>query len=126
MMSMAVAFARDLALTVLIEGVVLWVALDPAHTHGTKLLAAWWLSSCTLPVVQFVFPMLASLGWPRWAWLTWAEIFAPAAECALFAVLITAQSNGKARASGRDMFAIVLANLSSFGIGEFLRVSGMR
>ena len=55
----------------------------------------------------------------------WA-VFAPAAECALFAALVTAQSNGKARASARDMVAIVLANLTSFGVGELLRVSGMR
>ena len=126
MLSTAMWFARDLTLTVLIEGAVLWVALDPAHTRGTKVLAAWRLSTCTLPIVQFVFPMLSALGWPRWAWLTWAEVFAPTAECALFAALVTAQSNGKARASARDMFAIVPANLTSFGVGELLRVSGMR
>ena len=54
------------------------------------------------------------------------RVFASAAECALFAALVTSQSNGKARASARDMFAIVPANLTSFGVGELLRVSGMR
>ena len=55
----------------------------------------------------------------------WAA-FAPAAACALFAALVTARSNGKARASTRDMLAIVIANVTSFGVGELLRVSGMR
>ena len=119
-------FARDLLLTVLIEGAVLWAALDPMHDRRTKLLAAWWLSSCTLPIVQFVFPLLAQIGWPRWAWITAAEIFAPAAECALFALLVSAQSGDTRRASPRDMGAIVLANLSSFGFGELLLAIGLR
>ena len=119
-------FARDLALTVLFEGVVLWFALDGRHDRGTKLLAAWWLSACTLPIVHYVFPMLAQVGWPRWAWVTCAELFAPAAECALFSTLVSAQSGGERRASTRDMLAIVMANLASFGLGELLRFSGMR
>ena len=119
-------FARDFALTVLIEGVVRGFALDRRHDRGTKLLAAWWLSTCTLPIVHFVFPMLAQLGWPRRAWVTWAEIFAPAAECVLFATLVSVQSGGERKASPRDMLAIVLANLVSFGLGELLRFSGLR
>ena len=70
--------------------------------------------------------MLAQRGWPRWAWVTRAELFAPAAECALFATLISAQSGGEREASSRDLLAIVMANLVSFGLGELLRVSGVR
>jgi hypothetical protein len=120
------AFLRDWALTVLIEGAVLWVALEPAHPPRRKLLAAWWLSTCTLPIVQFVFPMLAAVGWSRWAWLTAAEVFAPAVECMLFAVLVTHQSDGERRASTRDLLAIVLANLVSFGAGVLLHAAGLR
>jgi hypothetical protein len=119
-------FGRDLVLTVLVEGAVLWFALDPIHDRRTKLLAAWWLSTCTLPIVQFVFPLLSLVGWPRWAWVTCAEIFAPAAECAMFAALVSSQSGGTRRASMRDMLAIILANLASFGFGELLRTIGIR
>ncbi|MBC7842298.1 MAG: hypothetical protein H7099_08290 [Gemmatimonadaceae bacterium] len=119
-------FARDVLLTILVEGLVLVVALDPRHRVHTRIHAAWWLSACTLPVVQFVFPLLAAVGWSRWQWVTAAEVFAPAAECTLFARLIATRSDGMRHAMPRDMVTIVLANALSFGVGETLLLSGHR
>ena len=121
-----VDFLRDWLLTVLIEGAVLWFALEPRYPTRLKLHAAWWLSTCTLPLVHFVFPLAADLGAPRWLWLTGAEIFAPLAECLLFRALVTHDTRGVRRATVRDMLAIVLANLASFGAGVWLATIGVR
>ncbi len=122
------SFVRDWALTVLLEGVVLWFALSPAHSSGVRLLAAVWLSTCTLPLVQFVFPLLSLVGWPRWVWVSSAELFAPVAECLLFRQLVATTSgpSPSRSATWRDNAAIVAANLFSFTTGEALVSFGLR
>ncbi len=124
--SVLASFVRDWTLTVLLEGIVLWFALSPVHAPRVRVLAAVWLSSCTLPLVQFVFPLLELVGWPRSAWVGLAEIFAPLAECLLFGLLIARPSPGGQRASWRDYGAIVAANLVSFAVGEALVSLGWR
>lgn len=106
-------------LTVLIEGAVLWVALAPRHSARTRLLAAVWLSSCTLPLVHFGFPAFRALGVSDAGWVAAAELFAPAAECVLFALVLAPMRGGGARwrERGRDWGAIVVANVVSFGVG---------
>lgn len=121
-----VNFLRDWLLTVLIEGAVLWFALEPGYPPRLKLRAAWWLSTCTLPLVHFVFPLAADFGVPRWIWLSTAEIVAPLAECLLFRALVRHDTRGAMRATLRDMVAIVLANLASLGIGVWLAATGVR
>ena len=96
--------------TVSIEAPVLLVGLARAHPVRHRLFAGVWLTACTYPVVWLVLPPLFA---ERWAYLAVAEVFAPAAECLLFRLAF-------GRAGARDLAAIVVANLLSFGLGEVL------
>jgi hypothetical protein len=102
--------------TVLIELPVLWFGLAPAHPPRTRLLAAIWLTLCTYPIVILVLPLVVPAELPRWGFLLIAETFAPLAECFLF-WLAWGDEICDRRAFGRDMAAVVLANLASFSIG---------
>lgn len=124
--SIVIPFLRDWALTIVIEGCVLWFALAPIHKPAVRLLAAVWLSTCTLPLVHFVFPLLEVVGWPRAAWVALAELFAPVAECVLLGLLISTAERAGQCISRRDCGAIVAANLASFGVGELLLFTGYR
>ena len=124
--SALLSFGRDWALTVLLEGFVLWFALSRQHAPRVRLLAAVWLSSCTLPLVQFVFPLLEHFGSSRSVWVGLAEVFAPVAECLLFRELIERAPSAGPRASWRDYGAIIAANLCSFAVGERLVSLGWR
>src|SRR5215210_4740072 len=70
-------------LTVAVETPVLLLLLSPRHPTRRRLFAGLWLTACTYPVVVLVLPVLFG-GAPRAAYLAVAEVFAPAAECALF------------------------------------------
>ena len=88
--------------------------IGPDMGRFRPLFAGIWLTACTYPVVWLVLPPLFEpLAENRWAYLWVAEIFAPAAECLLFRLAF-----GKARL--RDLAAIVVANLLSFGLGEVI------
>lgn len=101
------------ALTVLLEGPVLWFGLAPHHRPWTRIAAAFWLTACTYPIVVLVLPvLLAESGYTTY--LAVAETFAPAAECLLF----IAATHGTERPwTWRDLVAITLANLTSFIVG---------
>lgn len=102
-------------LTVVLEIPVLLLLLSPAHPLRRRLLAGLWLTACTYPVVVLVLPLWIP---DRLPYLLVAEVFAPAAECGLFAL---AFQHGLKRAERRrDWLAIILANLVSFGVGEWL------
>lgn len=92
-------FAWAWLTTVAIETIVLVTLMR--HPLRDKLEAGLWLSSVTLPLVWFVIPSVLV-----------AEVFAAAAECALFALC--------RRAGPRDLAVIVIANLASFSAGRFL------
>jgi hypothetical protein len=94
--------------TVVIEAPVLLVGLSRSHPIKHRLFAGVWLTACTYPVVWLVLPPMFE---ERWAYLVAAETFAPAAECLLFWAAFE-------KASARDLAAIVVANLLSFGLGE--------
>jgi hypothetical protein len=106
-------------LTVAVELPILVVALRPEHPLRRKLAAGFWLTACTYPVVVLVLPpLLWSPSWgSRWLYLAVAEPFAAVAECGLFRAAFD-------RLFPRDAAAIVLANLSSFAVGEVLRGLG--
>jgi hypothetical protein len=109
-------------LTILIETPVLLVGLSRRHPVSRRLFAGVWLTACTYPVVAVVLPIAldAEHHWARY--LTVAEIFAPLAECSLFWVtFIKDRPPPDRRATARDLAAVVLANLLSFGTGEALR-----
>jgi hypothetical protein len=109
--------------TVLIETPVLLVGLSARHPLRRRFFAGLWLTACTYPVVILVLPLVLD-GWSRASYLVVAEIFAPAAECALF---LSAFGKGRERAGRsmwRDLTAITVANLASFGLGEVLGAFG--
>lgn len=106
--------------TVLIETPVLWVGLSPRHAWSRKLFAGFWLTACTYPVVILVLPY-----WfqgQRWLYVVIAETFAPTAECFLFWLAFVKPSPGSRRDVVRDMTAVVVANLCSFGFGVLMKI----
>jgi hypothetical protein len=107
-------------LSILIETPVLLVGLSARHSMGRRFFAGFWLTACTYPIVILVMPLLIA---SRGPYLLIAETFAPVAECALFWMAFGTWTEFGQRSMVRDMTAIVLANLASFGGGELLRVT---
>jgi hypothetical protein len=104
--------------SIAIETVVLLVGLSPRHSLGRRLFAGIWLTACTYPIVVLVLPFCINPNQSRGLYLLVAETFAPVAECALFwAAFGTREETGR-RSMWRDLIAITLANLASFGLGE--------
>jgi hypothetical protein len=104
-------------LTVAVETAVLLAALSRRHPARARLFAGAWLTACTYPVVWLVLPPLFET---RTTYLVVAEVFAPAAECVLFYVAFLNPLPPDRRATTRDLLAIVVANLASFGVGELI------
>jgi hypothetical protein len=103
--------------SVLIETPVLLIGLSPRHSLRRRLFAGFWLTACTYPIVILVmYPLLER----RWLYLTVAETFAPAAECALFWLLFGTRAEALRLSMWRDFAVITLANLASFGAGELM------
>ena len=113
-------FPLGYLITVSIEAPILYVGLSPAHSSKVKLLAGFWLTACTYPIVILVLPLIFDPGNDRGTYLLVAETFAPLAECLLFSI-----TWGRRQSRWRDNGVIVLANLASFGLGE-LFYWGMR
>ncbi len=112
-------------LTVAVETAVLLLALSRRHSIARRLFAGVWLTACTYPVVWYVIPAFIDSVEDRLWYLLVAEAFAPLAECLIFwAAFIWGRSTDR-RATLRDMAAIVLANLASFGVGELLNRVGV-
>jgi len=104
--------------TVLLETPVLVAGLSRRHSLTHRLLAGAWLTACTYPVVVLVLPALLHDRFGRGIFLLVAEIFAPAAECALFGLFLLPPGGWKSRDTIRDFLAIIIANLFSFLTGE--------
>lgn len=111
------------AFTVLCETPVLALALSRRHPLRRRLLAGLWLTACTYPVVVLVLPPLFQ-DYSRAAYLAVAEVFAPAAECALFFAAFGSGAEQGRRTLLRDFATIVVANLLSFGAGELMGAYG--
>jgi hypothetical protein len=113
------------ALTVAIETPVLLLALSRRHSLRSRLFAGVWLNACSYPVVFFVFPKLIG-GDPLSGVellpndLIVSEIFAPVSECILFWLAFIRGRPRDLSATIQDMVVVVLANLTSFEVGEFL------
>lgn len=105
-------------LTVACEAPVLLVGLSARHTIKDRLFAAVWLNACSYPVVFFVFPEFFS---EQWLYLLVAETFAPASECLLFWLAFIRRRPWSRGDTIRDMVVVVLANLTSFGVGLLLQ-----
>jgi len=110
-------------LSVAIETPVLLAGLSSRHSVGRRILAGLWLTACTYPIVVLVLPLLiwrplGEAGY--WPYVATAEVFAPAAECALFWTAFWRGVPGLRRDLLRDMASIVTANLASFLIGGWI------
>lgn len=109
--------------SIAIETPVLIVGLSPKVSLKHKLICGAWLTACTYPVVILVLPAIF-FGQSRALYLTVAETFAPAAECALFWLAFRGREDLGRGDWIRCMIAIVLANLASFGFGEIMNSYG--
>ncbi|MFN0021414.1 MAG: hypothetical protein ACKVP0_24450 [Pirellulaceae bacterium] len=110
-------------LTVLLEMPVLLAGLSPQHSWKRKVLAGFWLTACTYPVVVLVMPFLIQKHLGQLIYLAIAETFAPTAECLLFWLAFyqgrrdSEQPLLTKATLLRDMLTIVAANLISFLVG---------
>ena len=104
-------------ITVAVELPVLWVALSRRHSPRVKLFAGFWLTACTYPVLWLVLPPLFD---NYRLYLLVGETLVPIIECLLFWLVFVRGRPANRRATLRDLAAIVLANLASFGFGLLL------
>jgi hypothetical protein len=106
-------------LTILIETPILLVGLSSRHSLRRKLFAGVWLTACTYPIVTLVLPLLFS---PESLslYLIVAETFAPVAECGLFWLAFGNREQVGKPSMWRDFLVIIVANLTSFGVGEVM------
>jgi hypothetical protein len=111
-------------ITISIETPVLLVGLSPRHSYARRLFCGVWLTACTYPVVWIVLPPLFDMEHQRWLYLLVAETFAPVAECAIFWAAFGSREEWGKRSMWRDLITITLANLASFGIGEWINQMG--
>lgn len=109
--------------TIAIETPVLLVGLSRNISIKQRLWCGVWLTACTYPIVVLVLPAIF-MGSSRAAYLTVAEIFAPAAECFLFWLAFRGKLEMTASDWTRSMAAVVAANLASFGFGEIMNHYG--
>ena len=100
--------------TIAIETPILFFGLSPHHPKRRRILAGFWLTACTYPIVTLSLPLLLLVDHSRAFYLSIAEVFAPVAECLLFWAAF-----GK-EVTWRDFAVIVVANLSSFLAGELV------
>ncbi len=117
-------FPLGYLLTIFIETPILLVGLSHRHSWTVRFFAGVWLTACTYPIVVLVLPLCFDLESQRSLYLAVAETFAPVAECALFWAAFGSRQEWGRRSMARDLLAVTLANLASFGIGEGLRCWG--
>lgn len=110
-------------LTVLIETPILFFGLSRRHSTFTKLLAGFWLTACTYPIVILVLPNLLWRPFGYWPYIAVAETFAPLAECLLFHFFASRIASDQ-RTTFQDSLAITGANLTSFLLGLALAALG--
>jgi hypothetical protein len=99
--------------TIAIEIPILFFGLSAHHSKLRRVVAGFWLTACTYPIVTLVLPLLLVNG-SRAFYLLVAETYAPVAECLLFWLAFGRE------ARWRDFAVIVVANLTSFVIGELV------
>ncbi len=105
--------------TILIETPILLIGLPRKLTLRHKLASGVWLTACTYPIVVIVLATMF-YGHSRAMYLLVAETFAPVAECFLFWLAFRGKGFLERGDWIRAFAAIVIANLASFGSGEFL------
>ncbi len=112
--------AFGFGLSVLIETPVLVFCLSERHSLRDKLFAGVWLTACSYPVVAWVIPSFINPVAHKVEYLLVAETFAPLVECLLFWIAFGKKEEFGQPTFYRDMIAVILANLSSFVLGEIM------
>jgi hypothetical protein len=110
-------------LTVAIETPVLVMALQKKYSLKQKVLAGFALTGFSYPFVCFVFPHLFPVYEPGSIYLWVAESFAPISECFVFWLLFSKCAPLRDATNCKDLLSIVVANLLSFAVGEWLKQS---
>lgn len=110
-------------ITVAVELPVLLVGLSRRHPLRHRLFAGFWLTACTYPIVWLVLPAVIDRRDYNALYLAVAETFAPLAECVLFWLMFGKAELRTSRSFWRDMIAIVVANLASFGVGVLINLN---
>jgi hypothetical protein len=110
--------------TILIETPILLALLSRRHSLNVRLFSGVWLTACTYPIIVLVLPLLIDRTESDLTYLIVAETFAPLAECLLFWAAFGKRELLGSRSMWQDMAAIVVANLLSFGIGEWMHSVG--
>ncbi len=110
--------------TIGIETPILLIGLSPRHSYARRLFCGVWLTACTYPIVWLVLPTLFDMRTQRGWYLAVAETFAPGAECAIFWAAFGTREEWNKRSMWRDLIVIAIANLASFGLGEWFNVMG--
>lgn len=133
--------------TVAIEAPILFFGLSPRHSWQTRLIAGFWLTACTYPIVVLVLYLSIIPLWGYAVYLAIAETFAPGAECLLFYFAFAREADLRASEGGdaakpldapadekpvpialspydtwRDMAVIIVANLASFLLGMWIQL----
>ena len=112
--------AIGFVLSVLIETPVLVFCLSERHSLRDKLFAGVWLTACSYPIVVWVIPTFINPIAHKVEYLIVAETFAPLVECLLFWIAFGEREEIGTPTFYRDMMAVILANLSSFVLGELM------
>ena len=111
-------------ITIGIETPILLIGLSPRHSYARRLFCGVWLTACTYPILWLVLPALIDIEKQRRLYLAVGETFVPIAECAIFWAGFGSREEWNKRSMWRDLIVITVANLASFGIGEWLNVMG--
>jgi hypothetical protein len=105
--------------TILIETPILIFGLSPKLCIKQRILSGIWLTLCTYPIVVLVLPnLLGSISWTLY--IVVAELFAHFGECVIFWLAFRGRVDFDTKDWLRCFMAILIANLTSFGIGEIL------
>jgi hypothetical protein len=101
--------------SITVETPILFIGLSARHSWRRRLFVGVWLTACTYPVVVLVLPFSFR---SKPIYVIVAESFAPVAECALFWLAFGEGEWDRSPWPWRDFAVILLANLTSFGLGE--------
>ena len=101
--------------TVALEAPWLLLGLSKDRTIAQRIIASFWLTACTYPVVAVVLPLLLSRSLNYWGYLVVAEGFAILTECSLYHY---AFRSIHASSRHQDTIVITTANICSLTIGS--------
>lgn len=113
--------------TVSVEVPILLVLLSARHGVKRTIVAALWITLCSYPLVVLTLPSFFPPTRSRLLYYAAAESTAITIEVVLF-LCVFGQPGGSRNLTpqrGRDCFAIILANASSFLVGEALSFRGL-